>query len=161
MSADPPKIRAVFDCMVFLQGAARRESPAGMCLLLVEFGAIELCISKEITDEIRDVLTRPRVRQKFSLLTEELVNQFLDALKHQATTIAEVPRRFAYERDPKDEPYINLAIAADVKYLVTRDHDLLDLCEPGNPEGERLRKIADDLRIVDPTRFLLELDKPN
>src|SRR5437899_12924821 len=80
MSADPPKIRAVFDCMVFLQGTARRESLAGMCLLLVELGAVEVCILKEIIDEIRDVLMRPRVRQKFSSLTEDLVNQFLDAL---------------------------------------------------------------------------------
>jgi predicted nucleic acid-binding protein len=57
--------RAVFDCMVFLQGAARRESPVGACLLLVdlgmvELGMIELCISEEILAEIRDVLTRPR-----------------------------------------------------------------------------------------------------
>jgi hypothetical protein len=26
-------------CMIFVEGAARRESPAGMCLLLVELGA--------------------------------------------------------------------------------------------------------------------------
>jgi predicted nucleic acid-binding protein len=59
MSADRPKIRAVFDCMMFLQGAARRESPAGACLLLVELNAIELCISQEIMAEVRDVLARP------------------------------------------------------------------------------------------------------
>ena len=35
MRVDRPKIRAVFDRMVFLQGAARRESPSGACLLLV------------------------------------------------------------------------------------------------------------------------------
>ena len=62
MSADRPKIRAVFDCMVFLQGAARRESPAGACLLLVELEAVELYLSKEIIAEVRDVLTRPRVK---------------------------------------------------------------------------------------------------
>jgi len=49
MSAGHPKIRAVFDCMVFLQGAA------------VELEVIELCISDAIVSEIRDVLTRPRV----------------------------------------------------------------------------------------------------
>src|ERR1700745_4046273 len=111
MSADPQKVRAVFDCMIFLQGAARRESPAGMCLLLVELGAVELCISKEITDEIRDVLTRPRMRQKFSTLTDQLVNRFLESLERQAVLISDVPRVFTYESDPKDEPYINLAFA--------------------------------------------------
>lgn len=76
MSADPQKVRVVFDCMLFLQGAARRESPAGICLLLAELGAVELCISTAIMDEIRDVLTRPRVREKFPSLTDDLVNQF-------------------------------------------------------------------------------------
>jgi len=85
MSADPQKVRAVFDCMIFLQGAARRESTAGMCLLLVELGAIELCISKEIVDEIRDVLTRPRVRQKFSSLTDRLVDGFLESIRGYKT----------------------------------------------------------------------------
>jgi predicted nucleic acid-binding protein len=79
MSADPQKIRAVFDCMMFLQGAARRESPAGICLLLVELGAVELCISKETVDEIRNVLTRPRIRQKFSSLTDELVDRIVES----------------------------------------------------------------------------------
>jgi predicted nucleic acid-binding protein len=63
MSADRSKIRAVFDCMLFLQGAARRESAAGACLLLVELEAIELCLTEEILFEIRDVLARPRLRQ--------------------------------------------------------------------------------------------------
>jgi predicted nucleic acid-binding protein len=41
--------------------------------------------------------------------------------------INEVPRVFEYPRDPNDEPYINLAIPARAKYLVSRDKDLLDL----------------------------------
>lgn len=48
MSPDRPKVRAVFDCMVFLQGAARRESVAGACLLLVELDAIELWVFQKL-----------------------------------------------------------------------------------------------------------------
>lgn len=160
MSADPQKVRAVFDCMMFLQGAARRESPAGMCLSLVEIGAIELCLSREILNEIRDVLTRPRIRQKFSSLTDELVNQFIDSLARHAGVVHGVPRVFEYGRDPKDEPYINLALAAGATYLVSRDKDLLDLADPSNPEGERLRKMSADLKILDPTTFLRVLARP-
>lgn len=69
-----------------------------------------------------------------------------------------MPPAFAYGRDPKDEPYINLAIAAQARYLVTRDHDLLDLSEPAHPEGEQLRQIASQLRIVGPTTFLPEFE---
>ena len=41
-SADHSKIRAVFDCLHSLQGAARRESAAGACLLPVELEAVEV-----------------------------------------------------------------------------------------------------------------------
>ena len=151
------KIRAVFDCMVFLQGAARRESAAGACLRLVELEAIELCLSKEILSEVRDVMARPRVRQKFSVLTEQFIDNFLAVLEKRAVIISEVPRVFAYERDPKDEPYINLAIAAGARYIVSRDNDLLDLAESFNPNGERLRHHAPELRIVDVIEFLAEI----
>jgi putative PIN family toxin of toxin-antitoxin system len=156
MSADRPLIRAVFDCMVVLQGAARRESAAGACLLLVEMEAIELCLSKEIIAEVQDVLARPRVRQKFPALTDELVGRFLMALERRAVLIPEVPRVFAYQRDPKDEPYINLAIAAGAGYLVSRDTDLLDLGQPSDLDGGRLRRRAPHLRILDPVSFLVE-----
>src|SRR6266850_8391449 len=91
MTAGYPKIRAVFDCMVFLQGAARRESPAGACLLLVELEAIELCISEAIVSEIRDVLTRPRVRQRFPTLTDDLIEGFLVALGKRSLMIPWCP----------------------------------------------------------------------
>jgi hypothetical protein len=48
MSADHSKARAVFDCTLYLQGAARRGSAAGACLLLVELHAVELYLSREI-----------------------------------------------------------------------------------------------------------------
>ena len=145
MSADRLKIRAVFDCMVFLQGAARRESPAGACLLLAELEAVELCLSEEILSEIRDVLS------------DELVQRFVAAIEKRAVVFPEVPRVFDYERDPKDEPYINLAIAAGASYLVSRDNDVLGLAKLSNPDGGRLQGHAPHLQILDPVSFLAEV----
>ncbi len=51
MKSQPIRVRVVFDCMIFLQGAARRDSPAGACLDLAEQGHIELCVSSEIMAE--------------------------------------------------------------------------------------------------------------
>ena len=92
MSADRPKVGAVFDCMVFLQGAAKRESAAGACLFLVESDVIELYLSHGIMAEVRDVLARPRVRQKFPALTDEVAHRFLAALENRAVLVPEVPR---------------------------------------------------------------------
>ena len=68
--------RAVFDCMVYLQAAARSTGPAGTCLQTVRDGRLELVISPEIIAEVRDVLTRPKMLKKFPTLTVEAVEVF-------------------------------------------------------------------------------------
>jgi uncharacterized protein len=151
------KFRAVFDCMVFLQGAARRESAAGACLRLLELDGVELYVSPQIVAELRDVMTRPRVRHKFPALTDDHVNWFLAALQRKSVFVPQVPRIFVYDRDPKDEPYINLAIITAADYLVRRDADLLDLGRDSDVDGERLRRHSPRLRVLDPVEFLVEL----
>jgi hypothetical protein len=42
----PMTPRAVFDCMIFLQGAVRRTSPAADCLRQVDAGAVEACLKR-------------------------------------------------------------------------------------------------------------------
>lgn len=90
-------------------------------------------------------------------MTDELIGRFLTALRKRATVFPGVRRLFIYERDPKDEPYINLAIAAGARYLVSRDTDILDLAGSNNPDGVRLRRYAPQLRILDTISFLADL----
>ena len=73
--------------MIFLQGAARPDSPAGACLDLAEQAIIELCISPEILAEVADVLGRPRLRARFPSLTDHLVSEFLDVVRSLATLV--------------------------------------------------------------------------
>jgi len=143
--------------MVFLQGAARRDSPAGACPSLVEREVVMLYLSREISSEIRDVLTRESVRKRFPALTDDRADAFLGALNRKAHNVPEIPRAFHCARDPKDEPYLNLAISARAEYLVSRDADILDLADPSNLDGQRLSKHALHLRIVEPSRFLTEM----
>ena len=113
-------------------------------------------MSQEILSEIRDVLARSRLRRKFPALSDELVERFLAAIEKRAVLVPEVPRVFVYERDPKDEPYINLAIGSGASYLVSRDTDVLDLAKLSNPDHERLQRHAPHLQILDPVSFLAE-----
>lgn len=143
--------------MVFLQAAVSRHGPAFALLTLVEAGRLELLVSRETLAELREVLFRPGVRQKFPLLSTEFVDAFLDRLERLATAIESVPRVFSFARDPDDEPYINLAVAGQAQYLVTRDRDLLDLAGQATPEGRELRRMHPALRILDPLLFLRAL----
>src|SRR5262245_31430323 len=121
--------RVVFDCMVFLQAAARSSGPAAACLQAVREGKVELVISSGILAEVRDVLTRPRTARKFPTLTLEAVDSYLEDIESLSVSFFDVPVAMALDRDPKDEPYLNLAIASSAAYLTTWDNDLLDLMD--------------------------------
>jgi putative PIN family toxin of toxin-antitoxin system len=144
--------RAVFDCMVYLQAVANESSPAFACFRLVDEGRVTLCVSAEVLAEARDVLTRPALQVKFPRLTPERVEAFLQQVEAKAVRIAEVSQAFSYPRDPDDEPYLNLAIAAGARHLVSRDKDLLDLMNDTD-----FRSRFPDLTILDPVAFLHEL----
>jgi putative PIN family toxin of toxin-antitoxin system len=144
--------RAVFDCVILLQAAARATGPAGACLQAVRDGRLELVVSPAVLAEVRDVLTRPKTLRKFPALTLEAVGTFLEDVTAIAVTLPDVPKVFTLARDPKDEPYIDLALAAKARYLVSRDNDLLDLME-----DERFRRQYPDLTIIDPVSLLREL----
>src|SRR5262245_59968787 len=106
------KPRVVFDCMVFLQGAGCPEGPARACLEMVDRDQVTLCLSAEILAEVRDVMSRPKTLKKFPSLAPEWTNEFLENVQAKAAVLADVPREFTLPRDPKDAPYVNLAIAA-------------------------------------------------
>ncbi|HKF54723.1 MAG TPA: putative toxin-antitoxin system toxin component, PIN family [Blastocatellia bacterium] len=133
-------IGAVFDCNVSLQAAARQSSPSAACLRLAEGGFVHLYISEEILTEVADVLSRPKVRARFPELTDKIVEEFSGQLTSVAETISDVPRRFVYQRDVDDEPYINLAVEAGAHYLVSRDKDLLDLMTGHTSECKEFRR---------------------
>lgn len=134
------RMPVVYDCMVFLQGLITENGVAARCLELVENREIELFVSQEVLTEIRDVLTRPKLQARFPLLTSERAAKLLELLNEKATFVKNVPKIFTYPRDPKDEKYIDLAVAANAEYIVTRDTDLLDLAGSYNYEAKGLRQ---------------------
>lgn len=142
-------ITAVFDCMVFLQAVTNDRSPAWACLELVESGNVRIFLSQAVLGEVADVLRRPKIRAKFSRLTDKQVDRFLQKLVTLAEVVVDVPDAGLMLRDPNDLPYLNLAIAAHAQYIVTRDRDLLDLAN-----DQEFRRRHPDLQIVDPVAFL-------
>ena len=140
--------RVVFDCMIFLQAAARRASPSGACLALSEQGLLELYVSPAILDEVQDVISRPKIRAKFLQLTDDVVAEFIARIERIAVRVDEVGASITLVRDPKDEPYLNLSAACQAEYLVSRDRDLLE-------GADAIATKSPNLRIVDPVAFLV------
>jgi putative PIN family toxin of toxin-antitoxin system len=151
---------AVFDCVVLLQAAISKKGPAFACMELVRIGQVQIFLSSDALAEITDVLNRPKLRRKFKSLTPEVAANFLRDLSNHAEFLPEVPDTFVYPRDPDDEPYVNLAVTAGVRYLVTWDNDLLDLMDESIPAGADFRERFPALLILDPVAFLRELSAP-
>jgi len=135
--------------MVFLQGAGCSAGPARACLSLVDDDRVILFMSDQILVEVRDVLTRPKSQRKFPMLTLESVNEFSRDVARKSVVLANVPNAYSNLRDPKDEPYLNVAIAANADYLVSRDLDLLDLMKDAD-----FRQQYPSLTILNPVAFL-------
>jgi putative PIN family toxin of toxin-antitoxin system len=143
-------ISAVFDTTTLLQAATSRNGPAAACLAFVDDGHVKLYVSTITLDEIREVLNRPDTRKSFAKkLTDESVLDFLDHLVDKGHMIEDVPRVYQYKRDPDDEPFLDLAIATQTPFIVSRDNDLLDLMK-----DDDFRKAYPALAIVDPPSFL-------
>ncbi len=149
-----PRLGVVFDCNILLQAVARRTGPAAACLRLAEEGFVQLVLSEEILTELSGVLTRPVIRSRYPELTDEIVEDFITALRSTAEITNEVPKRFSYPRDIDDEPYLNLAIEAEANYLVSRDKDLLDLMTGHNDESKEFRQRFRSLTVIEPIEFL-------
>src|SRR5437588_12822653 len=96
----------------------------------------------------------PTLRASMQKLSDVAIEALFERLDQHATLIRQVPRRFVYPRDPKDESYINLAIEIKADYLVSRDDDLLDLMKWEKEEGREFQKRFRFLKILTPEEFL-------
>lgn len=83
--------RAVFDCNVFVQGLANRQSAARQALRWFFADAIELFVSEDVLQELRDVLARPELRRKLPGINERIVNALLTQLRAKAILINNGP----------------------------------------------------------------------
>jgi len=152
MSPDPTRV--VFDCNVFLQGLANRHSPARQALRLFLSGAVTLFVSQATLIELRDVLNRPRIRRAFPKLTDRTIAALLQQIERRAILVHNVPAEYHFERDPKDEMYINLAIVTNAFCIVSRDQDLLDLMTKSNPAALEFRRRYPFLKVLTAGEFV-------
>jgi len=147
------KAGTVFDCMVFVQAIASR-GPAFRCYQQVTGAGTPLLISTDTLRELRSVLNRPELQRKLPGITPERVEAMMHHLADLAVVVQPVPTHLAFPPDPKDEPYINLAIEGRAGSLVTRDRALLRLSNASEPLSVCLRALNPILRVLEPEAFL-------
>lgn len=85
-------------------------------------GQFEVVVSIPLLEEIADVLTRPRLQNKYGLSLAE-IEQFLNLLQEQAIHVTPTGQLHLC-RDPDDDLILETALLAKAEYTVSRDDDL-------------------------------------
>ncbi len=113
---------AVIDTNIWVSAMLR---PSGYASELIEALADHQFIaltSNSLLEELRDVIQRPRLSERFGL-TEETRSRVLSILYDRSIRIPD-PVVTAVGRDPKDDVFLAVAVAGGADALVTRDDDL-------------------------------------
>jgi len=120
------RTRIVVDTQVFLRALISRHS-ASHRLLIKTGDRYDLCVSQGIIDEIIDVLTRSKIRRKFSQITDKDVQRVAQMLENAVQIPLAIDEIEPVCRDPKDDIFLACARKANAAYLVSEDNDLLVL----------------------------------
>ncbi|WP_245593504.1 putative toxin-antitoxin system toxin component, PIN family [Azospirillum halopraeferens] len=120
-------MRCILDTNVLVGAALLPDPVPQRCLALDRCVALArrgtLLFSAATLEEVREVLRRPVFDRHRSPAARDA---FLDALV-AAATLVEPTETPALCRDPDDDKFLALALAADADALVTQDRDLLVL----------------------------------
>jgi len=106
-------LKIVLDTNVLVSGLIHPFGPPGEIVRMVSSGVLEICHDSRVLSEYREVLLRPR----FGFEKKD-VDALLEQIKFTGHVVAgEVLSRPL--PDPDDEVFLEIALAAKIKYLVT------------------------------------------
>jgi putative PIN family toxin of toxin-antitoxin system len=147
--------RVVLDTVVFLQALITGRGPAAGCIDLLRAGRFVLLMSDATFDELRIVPLRPKLTAKYPLISSERVQSLVTEIESRAVKIAKPLPVFPLPRDPKDEPFVDLAVAGNAQFIVTwNEVHLTYLMKRDTTEGREFCARYPNIRIISPPEFL-------
>jgi putative PIN family toxin of toxin-antitoxin system len=154
--------RVVLDTVVLVQALISGRGPGAVCVERLKVGQFILLTSDELLAELNDVPLRPALTRKYTHLTAHLVDNFVREIEARALFIPSPPNAFQLPRDPKDEPFIDVAVAGGANYIVTWNaRHLTYLMKRDTVEGKDFCSRFPTIQIVDPPTFLKSIDAIN
>jgi len=137
-------MRAVVDTNILVRAVIKPTGTVGPVLMRLRQGDYTLLYAQALLEDLVDVLNRPRIRHKYGLTGEDIQTVVgLILLRGEAVTSQE---RITACRDPRDDKFLEVAVAGQADVIVSGDEDLLVL----HPFA--------GIPIVPPAAFLLMLD---
>ena len=115
-------VRAVIDTNIWVSALLNPSGYPARLRKAFEEGLIEVVISEPILREITDVLSRPRIKDKYGVADAD-IQEFLVLIEERSEHVL-VSGDVRICRDKDDDLIIETAVKGKVKYLVTRDDDV-------------------------------------
>ena len=108
-------MRLVLDTNSLIQCVSRRSRYHDLWLSFID-GRNQLCVTTEILNEYVEILQRETTENFASIMLEVILN-------NPNTLVINIFYKFnLITADPDDNKFIDCAIAAQAKYIVTEDH---------------------------------------
>jgi uncharacterized protein len=118
-------MRAVIDTGVLVSALIRRQGTTGDVLRALRDGRFTAIYSTDILVEIIDVLGRPTFRQKYHIEPDD-ITAIINLLRLRGEVVTP-SRKVTACRDPKDDKFLEAALAGEADCIVSGDADLLTL----------------------------------
>lgn len=133
-------MRVVIDTNILVRAMLNPGGSVGPVVDSLREGRYLFLYSEATLNELIDVLGRPRMVHKYGITTAEI--EALCALVVRRGEAVHPTRTIAACRDPKDNKFLELAVAGRADVIVTGDEDLKVL----NP--------FEEIPIIQPANFL-------
>jgi uncharacterized protein len=146
--------RLVLDTNVILRGLRDPDSAAGQLLIAVLERRMLAITNKPVQNEYSTVLERMSATTRFATLTPSFVKATLRRLAYVSDYIRGPLPHFAFSRDPRDEKFIELAIAGRATHVVSFDKDLLSLPTDHSDAGKRFRQRLPRIIVAEPVELI-------
>lgn len=115
-------VKAVIDTNIWVSSLLNPFGFPARLRKSFEEGAFLAVISEPILEELADVLSRPRIKDKYGI-TEDDIKELLVLIEERAEIVS-LAGNVAICRDNDDNLVVETAIKGQASFLVTRDDDM-------------------------------------
>jgi len=118
-------MRAVIDTGVFVSALIRRQGTTGDVLRFLRDGRFTAIYTTDLLVEIIDVLGRAHFRTKYHIEPDD-ITALINLIRLRGELVTPT-QKVTVCRDPKDDKFLEAALAAQTDCIVSGDADLLVL----------------------------------
>lgn len=136
-------MRAVIDTGVFVSALIRKHGRTGDVLRALHEGRFTAIYTTDIMVEIIDVIGRASFRTKYHIEPDD-VTALVNLIRLRGELV-NPSHKVTFCRDPKDDKFLEAAIATQTDCIVSGDGDLLDMAS------------FEEIPILRPAEFLARL----